>query len=270
MATTSAKLSKTTLLGKLQSEKVVAAMEAADYASAAKALNALYAPVLAEGETMPDWAFLFDLDARLIATSSLRAEAGDQKRRDAVAGRVLLTMERNNKAWILRDVLRGVERRVKRAYGAEALRIFGIRPPFARQPDALVAEAVTIRDRLLVEELRPKSLQPGAPPVDWTALAVEIDEVSSGLAACIAQRKEQEETAVQALLVKNLGLEQQRLGRVYVVQRVESTFRMCGLDEEADRLRLTIPQRPAAEDEPDDGGEPDGGEPQDPEPQSPG
>lgn len=260
---TTAKLSKTTLLGKLQSEKVVAAMEATDYASAAQALSALYTPILGEGETMPDWALLFDLDARLIGSLSHRAEVGDQGRRDAVAARVQLTTERNQKASMLRDVLRNVERRVTRAYGADALRVLGIRAPFATQPDGLVAEAVTIRDRCLVEDLRPTSLQAGATPLDWRAIAVEIDAASSDLAACISQRKDQEEAAVQALLEKRVGLEKQRLGRIYVVQRVEATFRMCGLEEEADRLRLTIPQRPSSE-EPD-GGEPppDGGEPSD-------
>lgn len=251
----SAKLSKIPLLGKLQSEKVVAAMEATDYASAAEQLEELYAPVLGEGEAMPDWAYLFDLDARLIAALSRRAEKGDQHRRDAVAARVLLTQERDKKMLILRDVLSSVERRVRRSYGPGALRPFGIKPPFDLQPDALVAEAVSIRERLLIEDLRPSSLQSGASPLDWTALAVEIDEASSVLAAAIAQRKDQQETAVQALLAKRDGLKRQRMGRLYVVQRVEATFRMCGLEEEADRLRLTIPQRPSTE------GEPAGGDP---------
>lgn len=250
----SAKLSQTTLLGKLYSDKVVAAMEATDHVKAAEALNALYGEVLEEGETMPDWMFLFQLDARLIAALSRRAETGDQGRRDAVAAQVQLTRERDQKRAILNGVLRNAQRRVRLAYGKDALRPLGLGAGFSRRPEALVAEAVTARGRCLTPELRPRSLQPGARPIDWTDLAAEIEEASTDLAECIAHRQAQQEAAVQALLEKHDGQDGQHLGRTYVVQRVESTYRMSGLKEEADRLRLTLRARPErGGDDPEDG-----------------
>lgn len=249
----SGKLSQKTFRGKLLSEKVVAAIDATDEEKASAALAELYAAVLGEGEEMPDWAFLLELDKRLIAALSDKAEDADRHRNDSIVTRVRLTTERNTKVAFLRAVVSGIQRRVRVAYGFGALAPLGLEKLLSEQPEALVAETIAIRRRCLTPELQPTSLEPGAEPFDWDEVAREIERPTASLATSISSRKDRQEAAVSALIDKHAQQDQQYLGHTFVVQRVVATFRMAGLKEEASRLRLTIPRSPESPSESPEG-----------------
>jgi hypothetical protein len=184
----SGKLSVKTYEGKRVIEKVVAAMAAIDSQKATQSLNTLFAPVLEEGETMPDWKLVLDLDQRLITQLSSQAETSDQSRGDSLAERKLFTTARATQARILHTVLRGIERRVRAAYGGEALGPLGLGVVYASQPDALAAEARTIRDRCRMPALQPSTLQVGAKPFTWEKVATDIDAAVKDLEAAITKR----------------------------------------------------------------------------------
>ncbi len=216
----------------------------------------LYESVLREGETMFDWDLYQELNLRLMEEACKQLVEADLTERaeaaDTTASREALSAQANE----VRRHIRRVKSDFVWSYGADALEPFGLNGGLARKPLNLLAQG-----RYIVVKLRDPEVPLPDPLADDRAL--ERESLAGALESDLDRlddvhtEVEQESKQTQeARITWRAALDTHRRRHGNLTRVFVADLRLLGLDELADRVRLTIARRPAKADAADaDNGE---------------
>lgn len=239
----------------------------------APVLDERYAVTTEEGEPAIDWAFLLEQDVRQLDRILAQALAADHSRGEALELRVEAVETRTIHDSVLRGVLLGIQDKARRLHGRPSGRRLGFSGPLPRRATDLVNFAREVKKRLGDSLLSLPSPRRGLSPLKRLEAAIELDEAIQVAEEAVNQHGEVAAQAHAALETKHEEQEKLRRAYVHILRRMESTYRLAGFDNLADRLRASVRNtpfpRPGGGDVPDAGdpagtGEPvDTGEPAD-------
>ncbi len=203
----------------------------------------LYQRVLREGETMIDWEMYQELNLRLMEDACDQLVEADLAQRvetaETSAANKVLSAQANE----VRRHMRSVKSDFVWSYGEATLEPFGLNGEFARKSLTLLAQG-----RYVVVKLRDPGVTLPDPLAEDRALDREslADDLEGDLNRLDQARKqvEQERKETQEARVTRQGaLVYHRRRNVNLTNVLEAYLRLIGLDELADRLRLTITRR---------------------------
>ncbi len=203
----------------------------------------------------PDWGLMHDGNLALLEASAGQVRRTDRAyRRDRVRDRQL-RRDRRQHVRRLKEGHRDLRQSFTGTYGAEALPLVGLDAALARRFVAIREQMQEVVERMLDPELAARLPAPraGQSAIDLETLAAarqsEIEDLEATMEAIKGMRKRLDASIVAR------DKAQKRHRRVYAnVARVqEGLYRLAGLDDLADRIRVTEPsprQKKEAEEEP--------------------
>ncbi len=203
----------------------------------------LYRRVLREGESMIDWEMYQELNLRLMEHACDQLIEADLTQRvetaETAAANKVLSAQANE----VRRHLRSVKGDFVWSYGEDTLEPLGLNGTLARKALTLLAQG-----RFVVVKLRDPGVTLAAPLAEDRALDREslADELEGDLDRLDQARKqvERERKETQEARVTRKGaLGFHRRRNVNLTNVLEAYLRLIGLDELADRLRLTVARR---------------------------
>ncbi len=210
-------------------------------------LGVIYHEILSgvDGEppAEPDWSLLHDGNLALLEASAAEVRSTDRAyRRDRVRDRQL---RRNRRQHVrrLKEAHRDLRQSFTGTYGVEALPLVGLDAELARRFVAIREQMQEVVERMLDSELAAKLPSPraGQSAIDLETLAAarqgEIEDLEATMEAIKGMRKRLDASIV------GRDEARRRHRRIYAnVARVqEGLYRLAGLDDLADRIRVTEP-----------------------------
>ncbi len=273
-----------TALRSLETGRIVVAAGRTHREPIAAKLAERYAAVLGAEETMPDWSFIMELNARLLDRAGQAVLEADQLYRDQLVAIGLERGQRDESKEEIKKRIRDERQSFGGAHGDKGLRILGLDRPPERKPLALYRQA-----KAILESLRQPGLdletRSSAIVVDPLAVANEMEPMVEALGQSLEKIDRMLKESVEALVGRRNALKGQREAYVDIALFQEALYRLVEEDEIADRIRPSLrratrrkPQQDedksapdaSPDGEPKDGepkdGEPKGGEPKDGEP----
>ncbi len=217
----------------------------------------LYEGVLREGESMIDWDFFQELNLRLMEDACDQLVEADLTQRVESAETVAVNEVLSTQANEVRRHIRRIKNDFVWSYGGDSPEPFGLTGILARKALNLLAQG-----RFIVVKLRdPEVTLPEALAEDRAlereniadALETDLDRLDEILSQLEQERKQTQEARVTRRAAHRFH----RRRYVNLTGVLVANLRLLGLDELADRVRRTIPQRPskAADDSGADGGD---------------
>ncbi len=204
----------------------------------------------------PDWGVLQDGNVAMLQASGAEVRRTDRAyRRDRVRDRQL-RRDRRNHVLQLNEGHRDLRQSFTGTYGAEALALVGLDAPLERRFLAIREQMLEVVERMLDPDLAAKLPAPraGQSAIDLETLAAarqdEIEQLEATMKAIQGMRKRLDASIVAR------DEAQKRHRRVYAnIARVqEGLYRLAGLDDLADRIRVTEPSpRQTKEEEEEEG-----------------
>lgn len=206
----------------------------------APALAQRYAPEIAENESPVDWAFNLELDVRHLETLVASALVADHERGEAIEQRVASREARDIQDSALRGGLLAVKDRISRHHGFQSVRRFGFGGPLPEQAAALVSFAREVQRRLRDPEVELPPARLGLAEVRRSQEANNLQPLIQGAQNGVAGFIAFSAKAHEALVTKQAQQEELRKCFVHTLRHMESTYRLAGFDEFAERLRLAL------------------------------
>lgn len=203
----------------------------------------LYQRVVREGETMLDWEMFQELNLRLMEDACDQLVESDLAQRVETAETTAANKALSAQANEVRRHLRSVKSDFIWSYGEVTLEPLGLNGEFARKSLNLLAQG-----RYVVVKLRDPGVTLPNPLAEDRALDREslADDLEGDLNQLDQARKqverERKETQ-EARATRKEALVFHRRRNVNLTNVLEAYLRLIGLDDLADRLRLTIARR---------------------------
>lgn len=215
-------------------------------AQASAELDALYRPVLREGETMPDWAFVQELGARLVEDAETEVIQEDQNHSREKVKRKGEREDRGRRQKAVSGRLRSMSQIIEGSHqdGVEARRRAGLDRPPEELPFALYQQS-----RRVQQILRDPDLDLGEPlsqasTVDPGGLAGDMESPLADLGAVLDELNGGLKRTAQSGMKRRQALDRHRRVYVHVAATQESYYRVAGLGDLADRMRPIVRSRP--------------------------
>lgn len=249
-------LSKTALRG-IESGRAVSAAARAHSEPVGAALETLYRPVLRDGETMPDWVFVQELNARLLDGSVGQVILTDEEHRDELVEEVAFREDRDSGTRTVQRRIRDERKSFAGAHGDESLKHVGLDKPPERKSLAVYRQGSHIVRMLRVPDLKLQPARSGAVAVNPAGVADEMEPEVEALGESLANLDRQRKATDESLVAKDEAVDQLRRTYVDVARSQESYYRLAGKDELADRMRPSIRRFTRGSSQPS----PDSGEP---------
>lgn len=227
----------------------------------APVLDERFAVTAQEGEPAIDWAYLLEQEVRQLDRILVQALAADHGRGEAIELRVEAVETRTIHDGVLRSVLLAIQDKASRLHGRSSVRRLGFAGPLPRRTTDLVNFAKEVKKRLGDSALSLPSPRRGLSPLNRDAAATELDEAIQLAEQADIEHGEVAAQAHAALETKHEEQEKLRRSYVHILRRMESTYRLAGFDNLADRLRATVRNTPFPRS--GTGGASDAGEPAD-------
>ena len=213
-----------------------------------------------EGVSTPDWDQVQDSNANLLEAKSAELRRADQAHRVNLVKSSQLRRERRQRITDLKNWHRDLRKTFEGTYGADALPLVGLDAPpkirFRAFQEQVMEVVERMRDPDLARRLPPP--RAGQKPVDLESVAQaledQLDELDKGMKAIRRLAKRLHKT----LLTKKEALKEHHRIYASVANIQKAYYRMVGLDELADRIRLSLRRSsPQSGDEPQTDGEPE-------------
>lgn len=258
-----------TLLGLDKAEYLVTSTRT-QKAAVSPRLAETFSVVTPAGDEPTDWDKMQDRKADLLDHHRKVTRDASNVHRSAKVKVKQIRRRRNRTANGLRLYYRGLKTNFEATYEIDVAELVGLDAPPERKPFAfreqLIDVVERVRDPSLVDKLG--SSREGSALLDLEALGLDLEGRVGVLDAVLAELTEAEKVRDEALVVRNEARRQLRRVTVNIARIQEGYYRLVGLDDLADRLRLSIRARPSRPEgpgsEPPDGGEgpepPNGGE----------
>lgn len=223
-------------------------------------------PPKGEGDPpRPDWAQVQQANLDLLEHYLKQGHEADQRYRDAIVAVAEAFKNRNKAAAPVRRRHRGLRKSVQGAHSEASLAVVGLEAPASENALALREECTDVVLRFRKPETRAMLGEPEVGQV------LDFDRLADGMEKDLGPFKVAIDAVTEAQKQRDASFvgrkeAEQRLRSVYAnVGRVqEGYFRLAGLEDLADRIRLTIPKPSQKVEEPG----PDAGDPAE-EPDSP-
>ena len=202
----------------------------------------LYQSVLREGETF-DWDFFYELNVRLMNEVYQQLLAADQAQRVDEAEGVALTKFLAGRASRTRRHVRSVKNSFAGSYGDVVLALLGLDGTFASKALTLLGQGRFVETKLRDTTIVLPDPLPARPALEREVFADELQTELDGLETVLNQVDQERKEIQQSRAARR---ETERLFRrrhVNLTRVFESYLRLLGLDDLADRLRLTISRR---------------------------
>ncbi len=209
-------------------------------------------PFLPEGVTLPDIALVLQILTSILTKASEKLTDVSWQRRDEGMVDKEARSQRDAAAQTLRPKVRHVSDCLFNAFGEEAPASFGVET-IETVPMALHDQVVHLDRHLRKPEALERKPQVGI-TIDLVALADSLEPEKTVLGDSLDTLTAEERATEAALIEKDRLVDDIRRLYVAAAKVIEGFYRLAGLDEEAERLRLTVRRRSAGE-APD--GEPD-------------
>ena len=208
-------------------------------------LGDMYAEAFPEGggPPQPDWDGLQDANLALLERSAQKLRQAESDHRRDQLRLDQLRRDRKEQVGGLKAGHRALRTSFAGTYGVESQPLVGLEAAPARNYPAFRGQvkvaSTRMRDPELVEQLPPPLH--GQKPIDLESLATAQDGGIEQLDRTTLAIKAMQKQADESVLAKRRA--QRRHRRVYVnVARIqEGLYRLAGLDELADRIRVTEP-----------------------------
>lgn len=266
-------------MSSLSTQGTLLGLDKAEYLeTSTRTQKAAVSPRLAEtfsvvtpaGEEPTDWDKMQDLKADLLDHQRKVTRDAGNFHRSAKVKVKQIRRRRNRTANGLRLHYRGLKTNFEATYEIGVAELVGLDAPPERKPLAFREQLFDVVERMRDPSLVAKLGSPreGSSPLDLDALALDLEERVGTFDTVLAELTEAEKVRDEALVARNEARDQLRRVTVNIARIQEGYYRLVGLDDLADRLRLSIRARPSRPEEPGseppDGGEgpepPDGGE----------
>lgn len=202
-------------------------------------------PPKAEGEApWPDWtnvqeANLFKLD---LATNE--AHQASEAHKDAKLVVKQITTRRDDLVPQLGSRYRSLRGSIRSTYSLESLALVGLEDPFMRAYLAARAQCRTVASRLRAPDLLDQIGDPQADQshLDFDKIASGLDTELEGFETILGDLTEARKRRDEALIAKQTAEKRLNATLANIARVQEGYYRMAGLEELADRIRLTIPR----------------------------
>ncbi len=202
----------------------------------------LYQSVLREGETF-DWGFFHELNVRLLDEGHLQLLAADQAQRAYEAEKAAVTQILDLKAAETRSHVRSVKNSFAGSYGEATLPLLGFQGTLSYKALTLLGQGRYVEARLRDTSVVLPDPLPARPALDRVDFADEL-KTELGALEKVLKQVEQDRKVIQQSRAARLETERLAKRRYVNLARVfEAYLRLLGLDDLADRLRLTISRR---------------------------
>jgi hypothetical protein len=223
-----------------------------------------------EGPATPDWDLVQGSNAGLVDHANGELRTNTFFYRASKVAVVDLRRSQDLLADELRDDYRAMRLRFESAYEREKLGLVGMGSPPSRNSTGLREQLLDVVESVTDPKVLAQLGEPRSPisAVDFQALAGVFRVKVAKYEQIIKDLKQAEKVRDEALAAQEEAKKRHRRVRTNVARIQEGYYRLAGLDDLADRIRMTIPERSArsAEPEPQPAPEPQP-EPQPPAPQ---
>lgn len=214
-------------------------------------------PPPGEGEpAWPDWTAVQKANGVRLKQATAEAHQTSQAYL-AAKGLVTATLRlRNKMVKNLKQRYRNLRGSFGSTYTEEALPLTGLADPPVRIFLAFREQCLFVIRRLHLPELIEKLGEPVADqsPLDIGKIRAGLETEVSAIEAVLTDLREHQKLRDEALIVKQEAEDHLRLVYANVARIQEGYYRLAGLDELADRIRLTIPAAPVKPDTSDNDG----------------
>lgn len=155
--------------------------------------------------------------------------------------------QRSDQSDELRGRYRNLGKSVEGSYGKKALSYFGLDGPAERAYTAVREQCANVATRMRRPDLlaRLGGPLPGQIPLEFEVLADGLETAVQAFEKVTSDITEMQKVKDESLVAKNEALARQRRVLANVARVQEGYFRIAGLDDLADRIRVTIPRRSA-------------------------
>jgi hypothetical protein len=229
-----------TALRSLETGKQVAAAGRTHKERIAAKLEERYRKVLHEGETMPDWALVMELNSRLLDGAGDEVIVADEAYRDKLVQVTAGRDDRNGKTTVVQGRIRGERKSFAGAHGEESLMHVGLDRPPEQKPLAVHRQGEHIVGTLRRPGLPLSAPRSSAVSVDPAGVAEEMEPEVAALGQSLDGLDRLYRESDQALVNRKSALASQRRTYVNVARSQEAYYRLAEEDELADRIRPSL------------------------------
>ena len=226
----------------LQQETITATAAALDEVPAEEIVAALqerYGPVLKPDETMPNLAFLVELDRRAMGRLASLPGRSDQQRRLKVVERRDAFRRRKMAGDQLGRDLWALAVKIQSHYGRSALSYLGLAGSRSRNAGKILDQARHVLALLRADEVTlPEYPLEEREALEPAALADELELSILQFESSIGATPAKTAGATTALSTKRSGLRRAAFGRRAIIERYRLMLRFAGRDELAERLNV--------------------------------
>lgn len=212
----------------------------------AAAIVAALAPLLREGETMPDVAFLFELVGRKMVQAGGELSAADDAHEAELADDPPWRAKRDAAATLVRGALVDLRDAVTTAHGPDAARLLALQEPPSFEPTVLAEEAPRVLGKLRDETLELPPAKRRGVKVDLGELAEEIDAGLGGLDEALAVLRREGRESERTLTAKHRALAAFDAAVGPGTALIVAAFRLGGRGDLAERVLPTEAKRRAS------------------------
>ncbi len=266
--------SKAALEGLRQAEWL-ASSTAVQKPKVSAALHELYGSTQGDAADNPapaDWNVVQDSNIVLLNRSAGNLRQADQAHRENLVVLKKLRRRRQRMVAGFKGRIRDERKSFGGTYTEEALADLRLDAPPARTYLAIREQLLEFRERLQ-DPATPDKLPdplPGHLTIELQPIADAIGDQIEAYDNLMTEIREQRKRADESLLAKQQAIKDNRRTIVNVGRVQEGYYRLVGLDDLADRIRVaTRPRRKPKPEETPESEEPESEEPESPEPESP-
>jgi hypothetical protein len=212
----------------------------------AELLDAIYAPLLEDGETLDDPVSQLRLDLRLVEERSRRMRELQEAYRESRLGRKRQAAERDRLAAELHDRVAGLRKIVDGEHGSGgSAELLGIRGRTRRKHEPLLGQIRSVLLHLRAIEDNPGLWKLGADgrPLDAAAWRSRIESPYEALAEAAQAALNGEQLVVQRRLDRDRAVAAADEARRHLVNATVSYCKLVGRDDLAERVRRFSRQR---------------------------
>ncbi len=217
----------------------------------------ILSPILRDGEVLPDPGLTIQLYGRKLQGFRDTMVATDSEHLKQRAVLADLFREGEAPTGKLKGSILSLRSTCEGLLGKDSLRSLGLDFNLAQEPQGVLRQGEIIRERLLSSESELNPARWVRSPLARQELADELDGEVDELRLFVQRLVEQRKLVDTAKVRKDQAIEEFDRQFIPIARLLESTFRVAGETELADRIRPTVRQLGR-----DDGQEQEGGEPE--------